>query len=190
MRSVIFSIPFISTPLSVGPSANVDQHEHGSQQGQNGIELHGDAQHHALGPVVRLLGKNIDGACGHAALRNGGEQSAQRHGKAGHKILHALRHRQCGKRPAEQPHAENGKEPHHQTVQALRAGNNLKDHNLTELAGVLAKQAGARLAGNAGALCGADARKNRRQARAQQRQSQTADAAQKGQALLEFYHLC
>ena len=169
--------------------ADVDEHQHGGQQGQNGVELHRDAQHHALGPVVRLLGQQVDGGRSHPALGDGGEQAAQRHGQAGHKVLHSLCHRQIRQGAAEQAHAEDGEEPHHQAVQALGAGDDLKDHHLAEFSGVLAQQAGTRLTGDAGALGRADAAEHRRQARPQQSQGQAADAAQEGQTLLHLYQL-
>ena len=78
---------------------------------------------------------------------------------------------------------------HHQAVQALGAGDDLQNHDLTEFAGVLAQQASAGLTGHAGALCGADAGENSRQASAQQGQSQTAPAAKESTALLQFKHL-
>ena len=58
-------------------------------------------------------------------------------------------------------------------------GMHLQDHDLTELAGVLAQKASARLTGDAGALGGADAGEDRRQTGAQQRQSQTAELPQR-----------
>ncbi len=168
------SIPFIvESPFLQGSGADVDDHQHGGQQGENGVELHGDAQHHALGPVVRLLGQNVDGRGGHAALRDGGEQAAQRHRQAGHEILAALGDGQLGQGPRQQAHTEDGEEPDHQAIQALGAGDHLKDHHLTEFAGILTQKAGARLTGQAGALCGADAGEDCRQASAQQRQGQT-----------------
>ena len=66
----------------------------------------------------------------------------------------------------------------------------LQDHDLAELAGVLTQKASARLAGDTGALGGADAGKHSRKARSQQCQRQTADGSQNGQGLLQFYHLC
>ena len=64
----------------------------------------------------------------------------------------------------QQAHTEHGEEPHHQAVEALGAGDDLENHDLTELAGVLAQQAGAGLTGDAGALGGADAAEHSRQA--------------------------
>ena len=103
--------------------------------------------------------------------------------------LHTLGHSQLGQNAGQQAHAEHGEEPHHQTIQALGTGDDLQDHHLTELAGVLAQKAGAGLTGQAGALGGADAAEHRRQAGAQQGQGQAADAAQNRHALVNFRHL-
>ena len=167
MRAVIFSIPSIG--FSPASGADVDNHQHGGQQRQNGVELHGDAQHHALGPVVGLLGQDVDGAGGHAALGDGGEQAADGHGHAGGEEGQTLLHGHGaghGGGVAHEVHADEGEEPDDHAVQALGTGEQLKDHDLTGLAGVLAQKAGTGLTGDAGALGGADTAQANRQARA------------------------
>ena len=139
--------------------------------------------------MVRLLGQDVDGSGGYAALSDGGEQSAQRHRQAGGKILEALGNGQHGQGAGQQAHAEDGKEPHHQAVQALGAGDNLQDQDLTELAGILAQKAGARLTCHAGALGRANAAEHRGQAGAQKGQGQTAPTAKQGAGLLKLKHL-
>ncbi|CAN4048710.1 CarD-like/TRCF RNAP-interacting domain-containing protein, partial [Dysosmobacter welbionis] len=161
IRCVILSIPFILCPLSPGSAADVDNHEHGGQQGQDRVELHRDAQHHALGPVVGLLGQQVDGPGGHAALGDGREQAAQRHGQAGHEIPQPLLHGHIKGGAVQQPHAEHREKPHHQAVQTLGAGDHLEDHHLAELAGILAQKPRARLACDAGAFGRPDAREDR-----------------------------
>ena len=91
--------------------------------------------------------------------------------------------------PRQQAHTEDGEEPDYQAVQALGAGDDLKDHHLAELGGILTQQAGARLAGQAGALCAADAAEYSRQSSPQQGQGQPANAAQESHALSILYHL-
>ena len=48
-----FFYSFHIEPLSAG--SELQQHQHGGQQGQDGVELHDTAQDQALGPVVGLL---------------------------------------------------------------------------------------------------------------------------------------
>ena len=124
---------------------------------------------------------------GHGRVGGVHRLPAQRHGQAGGEVLHPLGHGQGRQGAGQQTHAEHGEEPHYQTVQALGAGDHLKDHDLTKLTGVLAEQAGAGLTGKAGALGGADAGQHRRQTRAQQGDGQTADLPQRGKSLLHFY---
>ena len=100
----------------MGLLADIDDHQHGGEQGKNRIELDRDAQHHALRPMIRLLGQQIDGRAGHAALCKRGDHAAERHGQARDEILQTLCNGQLGQRTGQQAHAENGEEPHDEAV--------------------------------------------------------------------------
>ena len=162
--------------------SQLQQHQHGRQQGKNGVELNDTAEDQALGPVVGLLGQDVDGTGGHAALGDGGQQAADSHGHAGGKERQALLHGHGaghGGGVAHEVHADEGEEPHDHAVQALGTGEQLQDHDLTGLGWVLAQKAGTGLAGDAGALRGADAAQADGQAGAQQSQRQAAKRFQK-----------
>ena len=104
-----------------------------------------------------------------AAAAGGKERQALLHGHgAGH-----------GGGVAHEVHADEGEEPYDHAVQALGTGEQLQDHDLTGLGGVLAQKAGTGLAGDAGALRGADAAQADGQAGAQQSQCQAAKRFQK-----------
>ena len=65
------------------------KHQEGCQQAEDGVELDRDAEDHALGPVIGLLGQDVQGRGSDLALRDGGDQTAERDRQAGCEVLQA-----------------------------------------------------------------------------------------------------
>ena len=105
--------------------------------------------------MVGVLGQQVDGAGSDLALCDSGDQTGNGDGHAGCEVAAAVHEAQACCGAVKQTHLHDGEEEYHQTVQTLGTGDDLKDHDLTELRGVLSHKAGARLAGNAGADTGA-----------------------------------
>ena len=98
--------------------------------------------------------------------------------QAGCEVLQALRNGQRGGGVGSEDLALS-KEPDDEAVQTLRAGDDLHDHRLTELAGIFRDETCAGLTGDAGALCRADARESRCERSAEKAESQTTDGFEK-----------
>ena len=101
------------------------------------------------------------------------------HGQAGGQDQQAVGDGQLGHGAVEQAHLHQGQEADDQPVQALGAGDDLQDHALGELGGVLGQQAGARLTGDAGALGGAHTGQAGGQSRAQEAKERARVLGQK-----------
>jgi nitrogen regulatory protein PII len=113
-----------------------------------------------------------------AALRQRGEQTAEGDGNAGHEIAHAGGDVHADGGAVQSAHLQHGEEPDDEAVQALGAGDDLKDQGFTELAGVLRNEAGAGFTCNAGTFCRSRAGKRRSESRAEKADCEAAECRQ------------
>ena len=139
--------------VSLDAMESAEDHQEGCEEGQNGVELNGDAEDHALCPVIGLLGQNVDGSCCNLTLSNCADAAADCDGQACCEVAAAVNKAHVHGSAIEQTHLINSEEPNNQTVKTLGAGDNLHNHNLTELGRILSEKTCACFTGNTGAAC-------------------------------------
>ena len=82
--------PFCFFVLCSDELSDEEQHHHGCKQGENGVELNGDAEDHTLCPVVGVLCEEVDGRGCDLTLCDSGNKTADADGQAGCKVAAAV----------------------------------------------------------------------------------------------------